>query len=269
MRKIWILGILLLMLVACAAPKAEEKATADKIPATVDEKAPVAADEKVAATPPATQEVGRTPPPVTTLPSERQQKAPETAPVVTQEMSPQLKELLKRADEKVSSLQYLYGGTSTKNLFLDTYLVKGTKMKIKKYSEDYYVQDSYYDTIYVDLGIGCCEEPARCLSKNVDNTKKKFDVDVTSIDIPKTPYQWTKEIPADAKIVGPQTVDERVVTYIKYTKDGATYDVWVDDTYGVPHKIVVTDANGNEVKYQFNDMKFNSLKDNDFDAPCD
>jgi len=45
--------------------------------------------------------------------------------------------------------------------------------------------------------------------------------------------------------------------------------MWIDDTYGVPHKIVITDANGNAIKHQFNDMTFNSLRDNDFDAPCD
>ena len=264
MKKIWILGILLLMLVACAAPKAEEKTPVT----TPTEKAPEAAPPVTTPTEKA-PEAGRTPPPVTTLPSDRQEKAPtETAPVAKQEMSPQLKDLLKKADEKVSSLQYLYGGTATKNLFLNTYLVKGTKMKIKKYSEDYYVKEGYYDTVYVDLGLACCEEQARCKSYNVDNTGKKFDVDVTSLDLPKTPYQWVKEIPADAQIVGPQTIDERVVTYIKYTKDGAAYDMWIDDTYGVPHKIVITDTNG-EVKHQFNDMKFNSLKDTEFDAPCD
>ncbi len=261
MRKIWILGLALMMILAACAPatQMEEKAP------VMEEKAPVVEVKAPAEAP----TVG-VKPPVRPLPSERQDTAPEpvtTAPKT--EMNPQLRDLLKRADEKISSLQYLYGGTETKNLFLDTYFVKGTQMKIKTYEEDYYVRDGYYDTIYVDLGIGCCEENSRCKSHNVDNMGKKFDVDVASMNIPKTPYQWAKEIPGDAQLVGPQTVNDRSVTYIKFAKDNKQYEMWVDDTYGVPHKIVATDSAENAVKYQFNDMQFNGLKDADFNAPCD
>ncbi len=184
-------------------------------------------------------------------------------------MSPQLRDLLKRADEKLTSLQYLYGGTETGNLFLDTYFVKGEKMKIRKYEESYYVREGYYDTVYVHLGIACCEVLDRCRSHNVDNTKTNFAVDASMLKLPKTPYQWVKEIPPDAVIVGPQTFNQRSVTHLKYTKDGMEVLMWVDDTYGVPHKIVLTDQNGNEIRYQYNDMLFNGLKDTNFDAPCD
>jgi hypothetical protein len=86
--------------------------------------------------------------------------------------------------------------------------------------------------------------------------------------LPKTPYQWIKEVPPDAQIVGPQTVNSRSVTFIKYNQpDSSEVQMWVDDTYGVPHKVVV-DKGGNLIKYQFNDMVFNSLKDIDFVAPC-
>jgi len=264
MRKIWILAtILLLILAACAATKETPKA-----PETAPvEKAPVTTETPPAAAPPA--EVGRTPPPATTLPSDRQEKAPPTVTETKTDMSPQLKDMLKRADEKVTSLQYLYGGTTTNNLFLDTYRVKGTKLKIKKYSEDYYVREGYYDTVYIDLSLACCEELSRCRSANVDNTNKKFEVDTTSLNVPKTPYQWTKEVPADAKITGPQTFNERSVTAIKFFKDGSEYEMLIDDTYGVPHKVIITEGSGNVIKHQFNDMQFNSLKENDFNAPCD
>ncbi len=142
-------------------------------------------------------------------------------------------------------------------------------MKIKKYEESYYVREGYYDTIYVDLGLACCEELSRCKSHNIDNTGIKFDVDVSTLNIPKTPYQWTKEVKPAAVIIGPQTVNDRSVTYIKYTDDnGQEVQMWIDDTYGVPHKVVITDANGNEIKHQFNDVQFNSLKDSDFNPPC-
>lgn len=263
MKKIGIIAILLLVVLAACAPQEVKK---EEAPAEIMEEKITVETPKVETTPVQT-ETGREPPKMP-LPSERQDTTT-TEVVVEQktEMNPQLRDLLKRADEKLSSLQYLYGGTTTKNLFLDTYMVKGTKTKIKKYSEDYYVREGYYDTIYVDLAIACCEEPTRCKSHNVDNTGKKFEVDVNTLSIPKTPYQWVKEIPTSATVVGPQTMDERSVTYIKYSKDGSDYEMWIDDTYGVVHKVVVM-TNGNEVIHKFNDMRFNGLKDTEFNAPC-
>jgi len=259
MKIIWVLGIIaLLFLVACAPQAPPERKEVVTEPVT-EPAAPVVQEP----------ETGRAPP-VRALPSERQTTQPPSEVVVTQKvtMSPALRDLLKRADEKVSSLQYLYGGTDTSDLFLNTYLVKGTKMRIKMYEEDYYVREGYYDNVYLDAGVGCCEENSRCKSHNIDNTGKKFDVDASMLKITKTPYQWTKEIPADAKIVGPQTVNSRSVTYLTYSlPDGSGVEMWVDDTYGVPHKVIV-DKNGNKMKYQFNDMTFNSLKDTDFVPPC-
>ena len=260
MRKILITIVLLLFLAACApAPKPEEKAP------PLAEKAPVV-EENLPEAPPA-PEVG-VKPPVRALPSERIDEGKPSTEVVAESkvtMSPALRDLLKRADEKLSSLQYLYGGTDTGNLFLDTYFVKGTNMKVQKYSEDYYVREGYYDTIYYSLGVACCEEIDRCRSHNVDNTGKKFDVDASTLKMPKSPYQWVKEVPATAQIVGPQTFNSRSVTYLKYTDDkGQPVEMWVDDTYGVPHRVIVGEA-----KYQYNDMLFNGLKDSDFDPPCD
>ncbi len=259
MKKMWIVAIVLMFVLAACAKPAEKPAVPVAQPPA--EQAPPAEQ------PPA-PEVG-VKPPSRPLPSERQDSPP--APVVTTEkvsMSPQLRDLLKRADEKLTSLQYLYGGTETGNLFLDTYFVKGEKMKIRKYEESYYVREGYYDTIYYSLGIACCEVLDRCRSHNVDNTKTKFAIDSSMVNMPKTPYQWVKEIPPDAVIVGPQTFNQRSVTHLKYMKDGMEVLMWVDDTYGVPHKIVIN-QNGNEIRYQYNDMLFNGLKDTNFDAPCD
>jgi hypothetical protein len=261
MKQAWIIGILALFILAACAPTAPP---AEKAPVTAP-----APEEKEPVAPPAAPEepeVG-VKPPIRPLPSEREVTPPaEVVVEPKQEMSPQLRDLLKRADEKLTSLKYLYGGTATGNLFLDTHFVKGTKTKIKKFSEDYYVREGYYDTIYVDLSLACCEEQSRCKSHNVDNTGKKFDVDVTLEKMPKSPYQWMQEVPASAQIIGPQTFNSRSVTYIKYTDDkGQMVEMWVDDTYGVPHKVVVGETN----KYQYNDMLFNGLKDSDFDPPCD
>lgn len=255
----------MLFLAACAPAQ-----PATKEAAPVAEKTPETVTTPAATTPATSPEVGAKPP-TRPLPSDRQVQPPSTEVKVESKinMNPAIRDLLKRADEKVSSLKFLYGGTDTQNLFLDTYMVKGDKMKVKKYSENYYVREGYYDNIYVNAAVGCCEELARCKSFNVDNTHKKFDVDTSTLNLPKTPYQWVKEVPASAEVVGPQTVDGRSVTYIKYTDaNGQPVQMWIDDNYGVAHKVLVTDKNGNDIKYQFNDMVFNSLKDADFTPPC-
>jgi len=261
MKTSWVIGILLMLFLAACAPQAMP-AKKGAVPLEEAETAPAMEKE------PAQTEVRTAP--TRPLPSERVQTPPPTEVQVESKvtMSPALRDLLKRADEKLSSLQYLYGGTDTNNLFLNTYLVKGTKMRIKLYEEDYYVREGYYDNVYLDSAVGCCEESSRCKSHNINNMDKKFDVDASMLKIPKTPYQWVKEVPASAQIIGPQTVNSRSVTFTKYTDaSGQEVQMWIDDTYGVPHKVVEV-KNGNEIKHQFNDMVFNSLKDADFVAPC-
>ena len=268
MRNVWVLGIIALLFLAACAPAAMP--AKQEAPVTEKESAPAVQEAPKTEAAPAEPMVAKLPP-ARPLPSEREVQPPSSEVVVTQKatMSPALRDLLKRADEKVSSIQFLYGGTDTSDLFLDTYMVKGTKMRIKKYQENYYVREGYYDNIYVDSAAGCCEQQSRCKSANIDNTNKKFDVDVSMLKLPKTPYQWVKEVPTNAQIVGPQTVNSRSVTFVKYNlPDNSEVQLWIDDSYGVPHKVVVVDSSGNQRKYQFNDMVFNSLKDADFVAPC-
>lgn len=265
MNKNLILGIVLMFLLVACAPSAA--------PPTPPEVKVVPTVEKVVEEAVPEPEVGRAPPP-RALPSERVDTT--TTEVVVeekQEMSPQLRDLLKRHVDKIKTFRALPGGTVTNNLFLDTYfwLVKDgqvTKTKIKKYEESYYVRAGYYDTVYVDLKVGCCEDPARCKSHNVDNTGQKFDVDVSSLNMIKSPIEWIKEVPANAQIVGPQTFDQRSVTFIKFDRDGTEVQMWVDSTYGLPLKVVEV-KNGQENKIQFNDPIYNDLAENDFDAPCD
>lgn len=260
------LTILAIAMIACTAPT--EKTGMDTQEKTTETTTQETAPSEPTQTEP---ETGRAPPTTGTLPSERQDTTTQPAVKVEApaEMSPALRDLLKKADEKVKSLQYLFGGSETGNLFLNTYYIKQDKMKIRLYQEDYYVRDGYYDTIYINEAIGCCEVQSRCKSHNVDNTNKAFDVDVSTVKVPKTPYQWLKEIPATAQILGPQTINDRSVTQIQYKNPaGEELVQWIDQTYGIPHKIehMVGDT---KIVYQFNDMKFNQLKDADFDPVCD
>jgi len=266
--KKWILALLFIALIACA-PVQEEKDEVQETTEVVQEQTtePVVEEtiEEVQTPETTVEEKVETPAQEKTEP--KNETVQKTQTVQATPTDPKLKDLMRRVDEKIKSIEYLYGGSETGNLFLDTYYIKGDKMKIKKYSEDYYVREDHYDNIYVNLGIACCEERSRCLSKNVDNTNRKFELDVEKLVIPKTPMQWAKEIPATAKIVGPQTMDERSVTYITYIKDGVTYDMWLDDTYGIPHKVIIETEQG-EIVYKFNDLKFNLLEEADFRAPC-
>jgi len=265
-----LLAILAIAMIACTAPT--EKTGMDNKDKTMEPSESDSAPNEPPTTTQSEPETGREPPkPAGPLPSERHETVTQPAVKVETptEMNPALRDLLKKADEKVKSLQYLFGGSETGNLFLNTYYIKQDRMKIRLYQEDYYVRDGYYDTIYVSEAIGCCEVQSRCKSHNVDNTNKDFEVDVSTLKVPKTPYQWLKEIPATAEILGPQTINDRSVTQIKYKNAaGEEFVQWIDQTYGVPHKIehMVGDT---KITYQFNDMKFNQLKDADFDPVCD
>ncbi len=272
MKRIVVL-LLLLMVFACAKPVAQEQA--DTLPDTASETAQENAKQPETTTQTTTAqsepEVGRRPPAMTP-PSEKvpAQTAPTTSTAPKADLNPQIRDLLKRSQEKLTSVQYLYGGTATNNLFLNTYLQKDDKVKVKLYEENYYVRDGYYDNAYINLGVGCCEELSRCKSHNIDNTGKKFALEGKVLNLPKSPMDWMKEIKSNAIVVGPQTFNSRSVTHIKYVQDdGSEVLMWVDDTYGVPHKVEVQRDGTVLEKYQFNDMKFNGLKDAEFDAPCD
>lgn len=261
MKKILALLVLALLVIACTPA---EKPADSSTETTETEQTPT--ETAPATTPAAEPETGKVAP-STPLPSEHVDTAVKPAPAPQGQMNPKLKDLLTKADKKLTSLQYLFGGTETGGNFMHTYMMMGDKMKIKLYEEDKYVMEGYYDTIYVNLAVGCCEQKSRCESANVDNTHAKYDVDVSMLKIPKTPYQWIKEIPASAEVVGPQTVDQRSVTHIKYTgSNGMETLMWIDDTYGVPLKVIEVAENG-EIDYKFNDPHFNTLKAADFVPP--
>ena len=274
MKKIVCLLIVLIALAACkpTAPAVETPPTSLEAAPASEPAAPSAVTPVETPLAPATTESAPSP---ATKPAAESSPLIESKPVIETKTTetasttnPKLRDLLKRADEKVSSITYLYGGSETGNLFLDTYQIKGDKMKIKRYEENYYVRDGYYDTIYLPQSIGCCEKLSRCRSHNVDNTNRSFEVDQSALTVPKTPYQWLKEV-KDATIVGPETFNERSVTHVKFTNaNNQQVDMWIDDMYGLPHKVIVVDKNGNGIKYQFNDMEFNMFKDADFVPPC-
>jgi len=270
MKKTLVGLVLLLVLIACAPAQEQTKANevADQVKeqSTEETEAPQTTQPTKTATVKETtstkQETTKQPTQTSTQPKTETKQA---------DMDPQIRDLKQRAEDKVKSLSYIYGGTETGNLFLDTYhihLTEGEKIKVQLFEEDDYVRDGHYTHIYLHESVACCEIPNRCKSHNVDNTGIAFEYDSEGHRLPKTPYQWTRDIPASATVIGPQTIDERSVTYLGWKQDGRDYFGWFDDTYGVAHKIEVRDGENLVMRYQFNDLIFNSLKADDMVPPC-
>ncbi|MBW3002099.1 hypothetical protein KY338_02985 [Candidatus Woesearchaeota archaeon] len=170
------------------------------------------------------------------------------------------------ANTKLKSMSYLYGSPENEGRFLDTYHVLGDKIKVKLYEDNYYVVDDYFDTVYLDDSLktatGRCEHQRRCISTNTDNTKKIFNANYDDYRR-KTPYEWLSDISAEAKIDGPEIVDKRSALKIEYPKGENKVEMWLDETYGVPLQIKIIDPEDNEEFYQFTNVQFNSLKEED------
>lgn len=269
MKNITIGLALLMLLIACAPQEKQAPAVEDdyEMPEEVAEPPEPAAEEmEQPAEEAAPEEVAEEPKEVIVQPTPDEQ--PEVIVESQADMDPKLRDLLKRSEEKLKSMSYLYGGPETQNLFLHTYHLKNGMTKIELYEEDYYVEDGYYDTIYLHEGIACCEERKRCVSHNVDNTNKPFEINTSDIFVPKTPIEWTQQLPANAQVVGPQTLGERSVTFVTYIKDDKTYELLIDDTYGVTLKADVIRGEDVIATHKFNDPTFNQMKDADFEPPC-
>lgn len=282
MKKLFVVFAVLLLLVACAPKEASyDREEGDSAKDTTKEDDKVTEDKSESAD--KKEEVGRTPP-KRTPPSQKLEEKQKTEDVPEKKeepkdelagLDPQIKDLVSRADEKVKSYSFLYGGPETNFIFKDTYIIKGDKIKVQKYEEDYYVRANETTHVYLDTAeqtaTGCCETRARCLTPNDDYTKAKYVFDFAELNakLPKTPYQWLKEIPSTAKVKGSETFNTRSITVISYEKeDGSTVHMKLDDTYGLPHQVVITDGENEIGKYQFNDLNFNSWKDEDFVPPC-
>ena len=248
MKYVGLIATLVLMFLVACAPAAPPAAPAEPAAPSAPEPAPAAPAEPV--------EVAPGPTPV------------ETAPIPT--YSKELETLLKRADQKLKSYQYL-------ELILpykkqpDTVSVKGAKIKIRLYEYEPYVVDDYFDTVYLDTAtksiLGRCESRKRCIWPRGDNTKLEWtDLNYDSYR-QKTPYEWLKEIPHTAQVIGPELHEKRQTTKIQYSEAGKVTTMWVDDSYGIPLEIRIKPSTGDEVIYKFNDPQFNTITDRDVTIP--
>jgi len=260
MKKLFILGIILVLVVACG--KKEElsmPAPVEPTPLPVQESVVVESPPAEPVPPPPA--VPEAPPVVETPPAPVDQAVLVEKP---EELSPELRELLQKADQKVKSYKYLFSLTLD-NKEPHSYFVKGQYIKVKLYELDPYNIDNYYDMVYLDTknkkAYAYCENTKRCMSRDVDNTKKVYNVSYDEYRV-ETPYEYLKDI-TFAEIVGPEVVENRDTVKIKEVKGDVITEIWLDSAYGMPRRIRVTQGEKVLKTLSFQDMTFNTLKDED------
>jgi hypothetical protein len=279
MKKILVIVVLLAFIVACAPEPAsyEREEVKVDVPDQGD-KETLKKTEGVQAKP----ETGRTPP-AYTPPSEKityedpKKEETEEVSLEKKKLDPAIKDLLDRSETKVKSYSFLYRGPESNNVAKDTYYYlfkdsKLSKIKIKKYEEDYYIRANESTHIYASLqdnkAIGCCEVLSRCLSENVDNTNNAVEFALDEITLPRAPHEWLLEIPENATVRGTETLQGQTVTTITYTKNGYDWEMKINSVYGMP-QLVISRANDEIVEeYQFDDCIYNDVRESDFVAPC-
>ncbi|MBI4140976.1 DUF2092 domain-containing protein [Candidatus Woesearchaeota archaeon] len=182
-------------------------------------------------------------------------------------LSPELRDLLQKADNEVKSMTYLYA-ESPGNIGFDTHFIKGTKIKIAIFEKNDYAVDDYFNIVYLDTtdqtAHGTCENRKRCLTKIVDNTKRVYDLNYNDYRT-KTPYEWIKDVEY-AEITGYEMINNKAVTKIEFEQNEIKTEMWVDNRYGLPHRIIITD-NGEETTYSFKNLLVNTVKDTDVISP--
>lgn len=183
-------------------------------------------------------------------------------------LTPELKQLLSKVGTEVKSYTYIYGEPPL-NRLLDTYYVKGDKIKIKLYEQDPYKIENYFDTVFLDTSEktakGYCLNKKRCILHAADNTKKVFDLNYEDYSR-KTPVDWAKEIQT-GEIKGKSVYESRSTVQVETKEGDKMVSYWLDERYGLPLKIVIAYDDGSEEIYLFRDMTINSLKDQDVNVP--
>lgn len=290
MKKLAILFILLILIFGCAkAPQEDLKDTVgeetDKTTPAVEVEEqvqqPAQEAEKTQTQTPTKGEVTETPETEESEEAEKTEEKEENTVVVKEqpelELTGELKELIDKANNKVKTFTFTYGKPPL-NTEINTYNIQ---LKNSQGQEEYLIRvdlyeyqptkiQDYWDTVYMNPSTKeakiYCLDKTTCQSKEVDKTNATEIVDYEKYMV-KTPYDWIKEIPTNAKKVGPETLDSKSVTKFEFVKDGLTNYMWIDNTYGLPMQIVIVNTDGTETKHMYKDMKINSGKDADFKTP--
>ena len=176
-------------------------------------------------------------------------------------LTEEIKTILGRADDIVTSYSYLYA-LPPSDVSGGMVYIKGSKMKIKLKETSVYGYQDYIDTIYVDFtaktASGYCEDSRiqACANKS-----KKTVLDFNQYNI-KTPYQWLKEI-LIAKKVANVIVWDRNADVLEHMEGDIRYTYWIDSFSGIPVKIIINTPNKESVMNEFRHLSVNYLDDED------
>ena len=194
------------------------------------------------------------------------------------ELTGELKELLSKIDKKVKNYKYTYGPPPL-TTEINTYSVqlKNSRgedeflIRVSLYEYEPTKLEDYWDTVFLNPATKeakiYCLDKTKCQSKEIDKTNQTKTGNYTDYAV-KTPDEWAKDIPANAKLIGPEILDKKAVTKFEYTGPGGEkFYVWLDNTYGLPQKVTIEQLDGKKINYLFKDMKVNSETDEDFKPP--
>ena len=98
-------------------------------------------------------------------------------------------------------------------------------------------------------------------------TATKMDLSATAAASSQTPGDQVSSLPADAKVIGTETVDGKPATIIQVTVGGYTQKYWVWTERGLPLKLEMNTGSG-LVTAQFSNYKFGPQADNLFELPA-
>ena len=268
MKKIYLLiaaSLLLMLVVACApADRADAEKTTEDVKTTADVKDTEDVEKQTVE-----EKVIETKQKTTEETTETKTVEKTEVKTVSSEFPERVKEIIGKADTKLISMGYLYAGPENDGRFLDTYYVKGDKIKVKLYEDNIYVTEGYFDTVYLNIvektATARCENRKRCISGNTDNMNKVLDANYDDFRR-KLPYEWLQDITTPTA-VGEEIVDKRSVLKIEYPKKDTMVEMWLDKTYGVPLQIKTIYPNEDEELFQFTNVQFNTLKEEEMVPP--
>ncbi len=197
----------------------------------------------------------------------------------TQQTSTELQVLLNKIDTKVRNFKYTFGEPPF-NTEINEYKVQLKnaqgqenqiiRVDLYEYDENPLIKDRW-DTVFLNPA----QKTAKiyCLSRSYCQTKEKDKTNETkNVDYDKyktmTPYDWAKVIPKNAKLISKELMNGRSVTRFEYVgQDGLKYNIWIDNTYGLPMQVEREDSAGAKIKYIYRELSLNSVNAEDFELP--
>lgn len=172
-------------------------------------------------------------------------------------MSEELSELLAKAEQKVTSMYYLFYGPPQDHIGYGFY-VRGEKMKVSLPARVRFDEGRHYDTVYLNtdtkLAYGYCEAP-ECADKETAFTVKYKDY------IKETPFDKLKLVEY-GEIKGDETVENRKTKVVEFEGKNVSGKMWIDTYSGLPLKVEEV-VEGETIKTEYRSLSVNSVMEED------